>query len=166
MTRACALVALLTLGCAGPAPTTSPPAVLPQATLPAPATRTAQAASADTSVPPARPPARVRPPGKGEQELDRGIASYADGEYKTAAKQLQSALELGLEAKSDQARAHKYLAFISCTSVRDKTCHDEFAKALDADPGFDLEPAEAGHPIWSVVLRNVKAERAGKSRPD
>lgn len=159
---ACVLAALLTLGCAGSAPKMSEPSVPPQAASPPAATQSARAGSAETS---ARPTTRARPAGKGEQELERGIASYADGEYKTAAKQLESALELGLEAKSDQARAHKYLAFISCTSVRDKTCHDEFAKALDADPAFNLDPSEAGHPIWSVVLRNVKAERAGKSAP-
>ena len=58
--------------------------------------------------------ARVSPhaPSKSEQELDKGIRSYEDGEYKTSAKQLQAALDLGLDAARDRARAHKYLAFI------------------------------------------------------
>lgn len=113
---------------------------------------------------PAQPP-QAAAPSKGEQDLERGIRSYEEGEYKTAAKQLQTALDLGLHAKSDQARAHKYLAFITCASGREKSCREEFGKALDADPNFDLEPAEAGHPVWGAVFRNVKAERAGKPAP-
>jgi Tfp pilus assembly protein PilF len=102
---------------------------------------------------------------KGAQELERGIHSYEEGEYKTAAKELQTALDLGLDTKTDQAKAHKYLAFITCVSGREKSCRAEFGKALDADPQFELEPAEAGHPVWSAVLRRVKAQRAAKSKP-
>jgi hypothetical protein len=107
---------------------------------------------------------RILTPSKSEQELERGLASYEDGEYKASARQLQLALDLGLDAKRDQAKAHKYLAFISCVTGREKKCRDEFNKALDADPKFDLEPAEAGHPIWGPVLRGVKAERAAKAK--
>ena len=103
-------------------------------------------------------------PSKSEQDLDKGIRSYEDGEYKTSAKQLQAALDLGLDAARDRARAHKYLAFIACVSGRKKACRDEFNKALDADPKFDLEPAEAGHPIWGPVWRSVKTARAVKPK--
>jgi hypothetical protein len=70
---------------------------------------------------------------------------------------------MGLDAKRDQAMAHKYLAFISCVTGREKKCRGEFNKALDADPKFELEPAEAGHPIWGQVLRSIKTERATKA---
>ncbi len=98
-------------------------------------------------------------PRKAEQELSNGIKNYEDGNYKTAAKSLQSALESGLTFDSDAVRAHKYLAFIHCLSNREKQCRDEFRKALEKDNKFDLEPAEAGHPIWGPVFRAVKAER-------
>lgn len=98
-------------------------------------------------------------PRKAEQELSTGIKNYEDGNYKTAAKSLQSALESGLTFDSDTVRAHKYLAFIHCLSNREKQCRDEFRKALEKDNKFDLEPAEAGHPIWGPVFRAVKAER-------
>ncbi len=114
--------------------------------------------------PPKPQPPQTLAPSKGEQALEMGVKSYEDGEYKTAAKQLQAALDLGLEAKRDQAKAHKYLAFINCVSGREKSCRGEFRKALDADPKFDLEPAEAGHPVWGPVLRSVKAERAAKAK--
>ncbi len=97
-------------------------------------------------------------PNRSEEDLERGVGSYEDGEYKIAAKQLQNALDIGLDAKRDRARAHKYLAFINCVSGREKSCRDGFRKALDADPKFDLDPAEAGHPIWGPVFRRVKSE--------
>ncbi len=101
---------------------------------------------------------------RSEQELQRGIQSYEEAAYKLAARQFQSALDLGLEAKSDQAKAHKYLAFIWCISGRERACRDEFHKALAADPSFELEVAEAGHPIWGPVFRNAKAAPAGKPK--
>ena len=98
-------------------------------------------------------------PRKAEQELSTGITNYEDGNYKAAAKGLQSALDSGLTFDSDAAQAHKYLAFIHCLSNREKQCRDEFRKALEKDSKFDLEPAEAGHPIWGPVFRAAKAER-------
>jgi len=118
----------------------------------------------EPAAPTRSPPPRVATRSSGEQELEKGIKSYEDGEYKVGSKRLQAALDVGLDAKRDQARAHKYLAFIVCVSGREKSCRDEFQKALDADPKFELEPAEAGHPIWGPALRSVKAERA-KTKP-
>ena len=144
---------LLALACGGCA---APPANQPVASPPDAASRTRPEPAKEA------PPPKVVLPSKGEQELATGIKSYEEGEYKTAAKQLQTALDLGLDVKRDQATAHKYLAFIICKSARDKSCRDEFQKALDADPNFELAPAEAGHPIWGPALKSVKAERAAK----
>lgn len=96
---------------------------------------------------------------KAMQELNSGIASYENGAYKTAARQLQSALALGLADGASQARAHKYLAFMHCVGGRQRQCREEFGKAFDADPSFDLTPAEAGHPTWGPVFRKLKAAR-------
>jgi tetratricopeptide (TPR) repeat protein len=101
-------------------------------------------------------------PSKGAQELERAVKSYEEGEYRNAAKQFQAALDFGLDAKADQANAHKYLAFIACVSGREKACRDEFRKALEADPAFELAPAEIGHPLWGPVFRSVKADAAVK----
>ena len=97
-----------------------------------------------------------QPPTKAQQELTAGVASYEDGAYKQAAKQLQGALTLGLGSGAEQAKAHKYLAFMHCVGKRQKQCRDEFSKALAADPAFDLSPAEAGHPTWGPVFRKLK----------
>jgi Tfp pilus assembly protein PilF len=96
---------------------------------------------------------------KANQALSTGIQNYEDGNYKTAAKDLQIALDLGLTFDSDAVQAHKYLAFIHCLSNREKQCRDEFRKALEKDSEFDLKPEEAGHPTWGPVFRSVKAER-------
>ena len=155
--------ALLALACAGCAvPSVTETAEPPKAATPSSADRKIEAAN-EPAAPANPPPPRIPAPSKSEQELDKGIRSYEDGEYKTSAKQLQTALDLGLDAKRDQAKAHKYLAFINCVTGREKKCRSEFNKALDADPKFELEPAEAGHPIWGPVLRGIKAGRAAKA---
>lgn len=102
--------------------------------------------------------------GPAERALDAGVKSYEDGDYKPAASSLQSALDQGLTSKSDQAEAHKYLAFIHCVSRREKQCREEFRKSLEADAKFDLTPAEAGHPTWGPVFRSVKADVAAKGK--
>jgi len=95
---------------------------------------------------------------KGQSELSAGISSYEDGKYGEAVKALHSALDSGLSS-ADQVTAHKYLAFIHCASGREKLCRDEFGKALDINPRLELEPGEAGHPMWGPVFRSLKARR-------
>ena len=103
--------------------------------------------------------AEPAPLDKAQQELASGIESYENGNYKPAAKQLQNALNMGLKVNAEQARAHKYLAFMHCVGGRTTACRTEFRKARAADPGFDLTPAEAGHPTWGPVFKKVKAEK-------
>ena len=94
----------------------------------------------------------------GAPALAAGIRKYDNGEYAAAAKDLQTALDLGLW-DSDRVRAHKYLAFINCASGHTDRCRHEFRLALDIDPQMQLAPAEAGHPIWGPVFRSVKTGR-------
>lgn len=134
-------------GAAGAAPAPTP--------LPAPVS-SAPSPAADKPVEPVL--------GLAEQELVKGFKSYEDGDYKSAARQLQAALNFGLAGRAEQVKAHKYLAFINCVSSRIAACRDEFRKAFALDPQFELEPAEAGHPIWGPVFRAVKAEAAKPPR--
>ena len=62
--------------------------------------------------------------GHAEQDLEQAVKIYEDGDYATAIVILQHAQKNGLRSKYDQARAYKYLAFIHCTSAREKQCHD------------------------------------------
>ena len=100
--------------------------------------------------------------GHAEQDLEQAVKIYEDGDYPTAIVILQHALQNGLRNKSDQARAYKYLAFIHCTSAREKQCHDAFKKAFEIDPTFNLQPAEVGHPVWGPVFRSVQSSRSTK----
>jgi len=95
---------------------------------------------------------------KGEPDLAAGIRSYENGNYGESAKQLQSALDQGLN-KAGQLQAHKHLAFLHCVSGRQSQCRNEFRKALAVDPDFELAPAEAGHPLWGPVFAREKARR-------
>ena len=98
--------------------------------------------------------------GPAEEKLASGVKSYEEGNYKTSMITLRSALDMGLKAKDDQVQAHKYLAFMQCISGREKLCREEFKAALVIDPGFNLKPTEAGHPLWGPVFRSVKGKPA------
>jgi hypothetical protein len=102
--------------------------------------------------------------GRAELELRRGIRSYEDAEFEIAARNFRSALDRGLKTPGDKAKAYKYLAFLACSSGRMKSCYAQFRNAFQADPSFELAPAEAGHPIWGPVFRNAKLEVNGKAR--
>lgn len=95
----------------------------------------------------------------GGPALARGMASYEEGNYGDAAGQLKLALEQKL-SPPEQMLARKHLAFAYCVSGKDRLCADEFKKLLDISPSFDLDPAEAGHPIWGPVFRRVKAKKS------
>ena len=92
---------------------------------------------------------------KGRPDLDAGIKNYEDGKYSEASPRLQAAITAGL-TPSDETKAHKYLAFIHCVSKREKQCRTEFRKALDINPRFELDAAEADHPMWGPIFRSVK----------
>ncbi len=95
-------------------------------------------------------------PSKGSTALATGLHQYDEGQYADAARNIQAALDLGLTDR-EQAKAHKYLAFIDCASARERACREEFRKALSADPGLELTPAEAGHPVWGPIFASLRA---------
>jgi len=86
------------------------------------------------------------------------LQQYEAGDYDESAKNFQGALREGLGDK-ERASAHKHLAFIHCASSRERQCRDEFRRALAVDPSLQLEAAEAGHPVWGPIFRQVKAGR-------
>jgi Tfp pilus assembly protein PilF len=97
---------------------------------------------------------------KAKESLARGMRQYQLGEYEDARKSLTASLDHGLLSKTEQSGARKHLAFVHCISNRERECRDEFRKALEIDPAFDLSPAEAGHPIWGPVYANERAKLA------
>jgi Tfp pilus assembly protein PilF len=95
-------------------------------------------------------------PSKGQSALEAGVQQYQDGDYADSAKSISTALGQGLN-DGEQVRAHKYLAFINCAANRIGVCRDEFRKALAIDPSFELSAAEAGHPTWGPIFRQLKS---------
>jgi Tfp pilus assembly protein PilF len=94
----------------------------------------------------------------GNSYLAEGVQNYEEGNYKVAKRRLQFALEEGL-SRPDRVNAHKFLAFIACVSSQPLTCREEFATALELDPKFELDAAEAGHPIWGPMFKSVKSKQ-------
>ena len=90
-----------------------------------------------------------------ESALLAGIRAYEDAQYPAAETQLRNALAAGLGSARDRAAAHKYLAFIACSSDRATDCEAEFREARKADPAFALSRSEAGHPVWGPVYRRI-----------
>lgn len=92
-----------------------------------------------------------------ERALLAGLRAYDDGQYADAERALNKALDTGLVSARDRATANKHLAFVYCTSQREKACADAFRAARAADLGFGLSRAEAGHPLWGPVYKRVAA---------
>ena len=96
--------------------------------------------------------------GPGWAQLVTGLKRYDNGEFDSATQALRDALRVGL-GPGGQVLAHKHLAFVYCVTNKDKQCRSEFRSALSIDPNFELDQAEAGHPLWGPVYREVKAQR-------
>ncbi len=94
---------------------------------------------------------------KARESLAQGVEQYNAGKFAEASRSLTAALDHGQLTRPEQGNARKHLAFIYCTTGREPQCRDEFRKALEVDPGFELSAAEAGHPIWGPVYRDVRA---------
>ncbi|HVF62510.1 MAG TPA: TssQ family T6SS-associated lipoprotein [Casimicrobiaceae bacterium] len=157
------------IGCATPpetpppaAPSQEPVATAPPAKASPPVMKPKPAPPKEAEREPPPPPPTI---GKGSEDLRRAVQTYDDGDYRTAAKHFQSALDTGLLTTAEQVTARKHLAFIACVAKRTTVCRTEFRKALEVDPAFELSAAEAGHPTWGPVFRSVKAELTKKTKP-
>jgi len=87
----------------------------------------------------------------GERSLLAAIRAYDEADYPTVEREVDRALKAGLQSPRDRATAHKLRAFVFCTSDRVAACESEFRAARAEDPAFELNKAEAGHPLWGPV---------------
>jgi Tfp pilus assembly protein PilF len=90
-----------------------------------------------------------------EKALLAGIRSYEEAQYAEAEKSLSTSLTAGFTVPKDAALAHKYLAFIYCTSARVEECKRAFIAAHAVDPSFVLSKKEVGHPQWGPVYKQT-----------
>src|SRR5690606_12669992 len=94
--------------------------------------------------------------GRGERMLVEGIRAYESGDLKKADDQIVAALREGLLFDKDKVTAYKYLAFIDCSLGRERECREDFIAAVAIDRDMQLLPAEASHPVWGPIFRDVK----------
>lgn len=92
--------------------------------------------------------------------LAKGVTEYQSGNYVSAKSSLQGVLQNQYATKDERASANKYLAFMACVSGEQRQCADHFRKSLSIKSDFELSDAEAGHPLWGPVFRNIKGEKA------
>jgi Tfp pilus assembly protein PilF len=113
-----------------------------------------------TAPPPAAPKASIAAlyQQPAERALIQGLALYDQAAFERAESAFREALGAGLADPRDVATAHKYLAFIDCAFNRIAPCEQSFRAALAADPGFALNRAEIGHPIWGPIYVRVRDE--------
>lgn len=106
---------------------------------------------------------------RAELSLSNGLKQYEAGSYAEAMNNFLVALDSGVLQPAQQLNARKHMAFIQCVNSREIACKEEFEKAFQVDPKFELLPAEAGHPTWGPIFRLVKTEselrKSGKSLP-
>lgn len=91
-----------------------------------------------------------------EQKLEIAVKEYEEGNYVTSMNSLEAVLATKSASRAQRIRANKYMAFISCISSHEKSCREYFKNILEVNPDFNLSAAEAGHPIWGPVFKNVK----------
>lgn len=95
---------------------------------------------------------------QGEKLAQDAMQAYDEAEYNKAIKGFQEALKVPL-TEAAQISAHKFIAFSYCLTNRMTLCRAEFETIFKLSPGFDLAPAEAGHPSWGPSFRTVKARQ-------
>ncbi len=107
---------------------------------------------------PASPPRLVR----ALANLSEGLKRYEAGNFDEAKTNLLLAVDSGVLSTPQQINARKHMAFIYALQNREASAREEFEKAMALDSKFELTPAEAGHPAWGPVYRQVKTENANR----
>ncbi|MCL4746875.1 MAG: TssQ family T6SS-associated lipoprotein [Burkholderiaceae bacterium] len=101
-----------------------------------------------------------------ELALRSAIDLYEDGKFDEAARAIQNAREIWSDPEKEvRIEAHKIAAFSYCVTNRRTQCRRQFDALLRIEPGFQLKPTEAGHPLWGPVFQQAKrASDARKKR--
>jgi hypothetical protein len=127
-------------------------------------------APAPTPAPPAVP---APPPGPSaaeiaanESALATGVASFERGNFRGAISQLTplAANESALDS-AQRLRALKFLAFAHCSSpgaAAKVACRETFERAFRLNAGFELAPAERGHPDWQTTFDQARRSVLGR----
>jgi tetratricopeptide (TPR) repeat protein len=94
--------------------------------------------------------------------LADGLRRYEAGNFEEAKTSFLLAVDSGVLTTAQQLGARKHMAFIYALQNRESSAREEFEKAFAIDAKFELTPAEAGHPTWGPIYRQVKADLASQ----
>lgn len=89
--------------------------------------------------------------------LQNGIDLYNRGEFAASYKLLQDSPEINAAAPPIRVEAFKYLAFSSCAQNKRTSCKQAFDKLLTLQSDYELKDAEAKHPVWGPIFKQVKS---------
>ena len=87
----------------------------------------------------------------GPSALSVGLKQYEEGDYAESAKNLQGAIDLGIEDK-ERANAHKHLAFIHCSSNRPAAVPGRIPQGARRRPGARARPGGSRAPSVGADL--------------
>lgn len=94
--------------------------------------------------------------------LSEALKRYDAGNFEEAKTSFLLAADSGVLSTTQQLDARKHMAFIYALQNRESSAREEFEKAFAIDAKFELTPAEAGHPKWGPIYRQVKADVASR----
>ncbi|ANN69238.1 TssQ family T6SS-associated lipoprotein [Bordetella bronchialis] len=119
------------------------------------------ASLAACSAPPSTP---APPPAPSQAALDtlaQVRASYQAGAYGQVIRTVATSDALATAPTDVRVESLKLQAFSYCVTGYRVLCEDDFKRILELDPGFELGPAEIGHPQWGPAFRRAKAAQGG-----
>ncbi|MCP1622539.1 TssQ family T6SS-associated lipoprotein [Pseudomonas nitroreducens] len=90
-----------------------------------------------------------------QQAFDEATRSFEAGDYAAAEEQFLSPKIWSVDSPPLQLQALKFLAFSYCVTERPNQCRFAFERAVQTNPSFRLERAEAGHPMWGPVFEEA-----------
>jgi hypothetical protein len=109
-------------------------------------------------------PLVATPPGPPSQAaldaLSQVRQAYLAGKYGDVIRGVATSDALAEAPAQVRVEALKLQAFSYCVTGYQVLCAEDFTRILQIDPGFELAPAEIGHPLWGPAFRQAKAAQA------
>jgi len=94
----------------------------------------------------------------GRMHLENGLRAYREGaDFDKAISELQEAVRLGLDNRTELVQTHLYLGFAHIGKGQRMAAEAEFAKAIQLDPTLSLDPKL--HSIKIITVFNETKER-------
>jgi hypothetical protein len=102
------------------------------------------------------------PRSKQDQLLFEGTEMYDKGDFRGAIRKLILARDAAEEGTPTKQNSFRLLAFSYCVTGQRPLCRAQFVSLVKMSPDFELTRAEAGHPLWGPVFKEVKASSGVK----